>query len=198
MFRSKPLMLAASLMAAPVLAETTGDDSFNGCDIAPGEFQEIVAPLLSAGWKVTNGPGKVDMGGMVMPLAALPGTEAMLIAYNEQSGELYVDGESFGTLAMYPLDLSGVSEEERLIGVVEEIDGTMFDESVDCNPIDMPVVAFDGYRMEQGTQASFHVRYFVVNPDLMVGNMRMTLAGMSEGQPVEMQGFRYLVARANR
>ncbi|MEC7764417.1 MAG: hypothetical protein VX874_21115 [Pseudomonadota bacterium] len=194
---TKWIALAACLAATPSFAQMSGD-TFNGCDIAPGEFQEIVAPLLSGGWKVTNGAGVVNMMGIRQPLAPEAAPETMLIAYNEGSGELHVDGEEFGTLTMYPLDLSGLSEEERSLGDVSEVDINMFEETFDCGFTEMPVVAFEGYRMEQGTRVSFHIRYYVVNPDLMVGNMRLSLDGSSDGQAVSMNGYRYLVARANR
>ena len=194
---TKWIVLVGCLFASPTFAQMTGD-TFNGCDIAPDEFQEVVAPLLSGGWRVTNGPGIVDMMGLKQPLDAESAPETMLIAYNEGSGELHVDGEGFGTLTMYPLDLSGLSEEERSLGDASEVNIDMFEETFDCGFTEMPVVAFDGDRMEQGTRVSFHVRYYVVNPDLMVGNTRMSLDGVSEGQAISMNGYRYLVARANR
>jgi len=177
--------------------------AFDGCDIEPSEYSDIVAPSLVGDWSVENGTGMtwifengVQMMSMPMPPEA-PDTATIDL----REGVLFMSGAEFQNLRAELIELDG---EEPGIPVPTGISGDLAARFIDfdtvgsapnCSETLLPVLYVEGAipMPEAGGNMGFQGYYFVLS-DLVMSGVALFDGGMDG---MEMHARRFMTLRRN-
>ncbi len=180
------IFLGISLMiATPVVAE---NHTFDGCDLTPDEYDDILLPILDGAWQVQTGPGVMLVSNgttqtafPVQPEKPSTGTfsfaDGILIVSGQGTDNFEVTVASPETLGDYGLP------DQDVPGMQDMMDFEAIGENApNCSTDVLPVVTYSGDIGTAETPANFEAILHVISADLMSGILITNVTAPEQGQ----------------